>query len=238
MPNLTKAQVKAITALQLKKERDTMGQFIAEGTKMVDDLLSNNIQAANIYCTQESKYAQHAQAIIVQDFELEKLSAHKSTPDVVAIFQKPQNSKKIEGLCLYLHDVQDPGNVGTIIRTADWFGIKAIFMSAQCADAFGAKTIQASMGSIARVSILQCSLETALQKMPNDTKVYAADMEGENIKTTIPNQNALLIMGSEGRGLSNLELPDDTIKVTIPRIGKAESLNVATAAAIIMSTWR
>jgi RNA methyltransferase, TrmH family len=238
MPILTKAQVKSITALQLKKERDTMGQFIAEGSKLVDDLISNGLRIANIYCTAQSHLASHPQATIVEAFELEKLSAHKSTPDVVTIFYKPRPSNKASGLCLYLHDVQDPGNVGTIIRTADWFGVTTIFMSGQCADAFGNKTIQASMGSIGRVQIIIGTITDAIMALPKDTTVYAAEMDGNNIYETKATENALLILGSEGRGLADAELPSNTHYITIPRKGEAESLNVATAAAIFMSCWQ
>jgi RNA methyltransferase, TrmH family len=238
MPILTKAQVKSITALQVKKERDTMGQFIAEGSKLIDDLLASNVRAANIYCTEHSHLSAQKQATIVNDFELEKLSAQKSTPNAVAIMYKPRAKNKPEGFCLYLHDVQDPGNVGTIIRTADWFKINTIFMSMQCADAFGAKTIQASMGSIGRVQISVGSISDAIIALPKDLKIYAADMEGENIYTTNRAHNSLLIMGSEGKGLADLLLPANTQLVTIPRKGEAESLNVATAAAIFMSCWQ
>jgi RNA methyltransferase, TrmH family len=239
MLNLTKAQVKAITALHHKKERDSQGLYLAEGAKLILDLILAGARVNALYCSEESAMSAHEAALILPQHQVAKLSQFKTPADAIAIFYKHEEItlKQCSGSVIYLQDLQDPGNMGTIIRTADWFGVQHVVCSAYCTDAYGAKAVQASMGSIARVRIHKAELHDLKLAMPASTMCYAATMDGSSLYDTKPAPNYILVIGSEGQGINVQHLPKDTEMVTIPRKGGAESLNAAIAAGVILGYW-
>ena len=246
---INKTHTKYIQSLHHKKFRDEYGMFIAEGPKVVLDLLdSREFVCRQLFTVNDwlqnnantlKKYS-GMEVIAVQDFELEKISLLSTSNNVLAVFEKKNFTApgNIKGkITLALDTIQDPGNFGTIIRTADWFGVEHIICSAGCADMYNPKVVQSTMGSLARVNIFYTDLTNWLQE--NSTvKKYAADLEGKNIGTINNIKEAIIIIGNEGKGISNdvMKLVDE--KITIPKIGDAESLNAAVATGIILSHLR
>ena len=242
---INKSTIKYIQSLQHKKFRDEHGTFIAEGPKVVTELLQHNIfECENIYSNAEGlKYLsdkikkQYEPKIeIIADFELEKISALNTANNLLAVFKKRPilNSVNIsQKLTLFLDDIQDPGNLGTIIRTADWFGIETIFCSNATADCYSPKVVQSTMASLGMVNILYGNIVEELQKHSN-IKKYGAVLEGKSIKNFENLKQAILIIGNESKGISSpvMQLIDE--RITIPKIGEAESLNAAVAAGIIL----
>ena len=243
---INKTHTKYIQSLHHKKFRDEYGVFIAEGPKVVLDLLDSRefvcrqLFAVNDWLQNNAialkKYS-GMEVIAIQDFELEKISLLSTPNNVLAVFEKkivtvPGNIKG--KLTLALDTIQDPGNFGTIIRTADWFGVEHIICSAGCADMYNPKVVQSTMGSLARVNIFYTDLTNWLQEN-NSFKRYAADLDGKNIGTIKNIKEAIIIIGNEGKGISSdvMKLVDE--KITIPKIGDAESLNAAVATGIILS---
>lgn len=243
---INKTHTKYIQSLHHKKFRDEYGVFIAEGPKVVLDLLDSRefvcrqLFAVNDWLQNHAitlkKYS-GMDVIAVQDFELEKISLLSTANNVLAVFEKkkttaPGNIK--EKITLVLDTIQDPGNFGTIIRTADWFGIENIVCSPACTDMYNPKVVQSTMGSLARVNIFYTDLTNWLQENSR-VKKYAADLDGKNISTVKNIKEAIIIIGNEGKGISSdvMKLVDE--KITIPKIGEAESLNAAVATGIILS---
>jgi len=242
---LSKAHTKYIQSLHLKKFRDVEQVFIAEGSKVVMDLLKsaryscegvlgvqNWIHENEIFI--RTYYAGSIQ--IIEDFELDKISALSTPNQVLAIFKKPIKIivEVKEKISLALDEIQDPGNLGTIIRIADWFGIQTIICSENCVDMYNPKVVQSTMGSLGRVNVSYTNLEDFLKK--NSTiKAYAATLEGENIKTIKGITEGILVIGNESKGISWEVMELCKAKITIPKIGEAESLNAAVAAGIILS---
>jgi TrmH family RNA methyltransferase len=170
---------------------------------------------------------------------LEKITALATPNQVLALVDMPKqqaDAPKPNGLCLALDAIRDPGNLGTIVRTADWFGIKRIYCSLDCVDIYNPKTVQSTMGSIVRVDVVYTDLE-ALFKANNDIPIFAADMDGESLYTTKLPKEGILLIGSESHGVSPTLLPYAR-RITIPRFGEAESLNAAMAAGIILGWWK
>lgn len=241
---LSKTFAKYIQSLHHKKHRDAENAFIAEGAKVVMDLFaSGNIVCNSILATadwleqNETTVRKYYQGNIetVKDFELEKISALSTASNVLAVFNKKEVKKVIakNKLTLVLDDIQDPGNLGTIIRIADWFGIENIVCSLHCADLYNPKVVQSTMGSIARVNVLYTSLEEWIKNEP--VKKYATTLNGKNLKTIKPFKEGIIITGNESKGISNeiMQLADE--KITIEKYGGAESLNAAVATGIILS---
>ena len=244
---ITKATVKYIQSLQHKKFRDEHNSFFAEGPKVVTEFLEGNIfECEAIYCTQAGYDALGEKLVnkatekihIIQDFELEKISALIVANNVLAVFQKKNITNSINianTLTLVLDDIQDPGNLGTIIRIADWFGIKTIFCSAATADCYNSKVVQSTMASLGRVNVLYGDIKEMLQKH-NNIKKYAAVLGGKNIVGIGKIKEGIVIIGNESKGISAevIALADE--KISIERIGAAESLNAGVAAGIILFT--
>ncbi|MGC4103952.1 TrmH family RNA methyltransferase [Ferruginibacter sp.] len=241
-----KTHTKYIQSLHHKKFRDENAVFIAEGTKVVLELLDSRefvcqqLFALNEWLSDHAKTLQQysgMELFAVKDFELEKISMLTTPNNVLAVFKKkePVQTLPVKGkITLVLDTIQDPGNLGTIIRTADWFGIENIVCSHACADMYNPKVVQSTMGSLARVTILYTDLEAWLQEN-SAIKKYAAALHGKNTSELRGVKEALIIIGNEGRGISDavMQLADE--KITIPKRGEAESLNAAVAAGIIMS---
>ena len=224
---ISKAKIKYIHSLALKKFRDREGVFVAEGHKLINDL------------------KEHFE--IIDEYEGEdaaKASLLDTPTDMLAIFRKrPKQDIAWDGtLWLALDGIQNPGNLGTIIRLADWFGIENIVCSPLCADIYNPKTVQATMGSLARISIIYTDLGEFFSSLPDGTPVYGTLLEGDNIYNKVLTEGGIILMGNEGHGISDSLSPFITEKLLIPNYPKGrptgDSLNVAIATAIICSEFR
>ena len=251
---LSKAKIKLIRSLELKKNRQSEGLFVAEGPKVVSDLLSyfrpRFIVATRAWLESNARPAV-TEVIEVTDEELAKASFLKTPQEVLVVFELEGQQMDADciqcavpnaSLTLLLDDVQDPGNLGTIIRTADWFGIRQIVCSPGTADAFSPKVVQATMGSIAHVRIHYADLPAYLSTLPADTPIYGTFLEGRNIYRHPLSQGGILIMGNEGKGISPAVSRFVTEKLFIPPYPTdavtGESLNVAIATAITCAEFR
>jgi TrmH family RNA methyltransferase len=235
---VTKSQVKYIQSLGHKKFRDEEGVFVAEGPKIVGELLqAPNLRLRQLYALKEWDGAQRqAQATEVSLSELERLSGLSTPNQVLAVFEKPSFAPPDwdTGLHLVLDGIQDPGNLGTIVRIADWFGIGQIFASSDSADVFNPKAIQSTMGSLGRVNVVYGDPEVFLAKHP-DLPLYAAVLEGRPPGEIGRVARGALIIGNESKGIRPGVMRLASQPVTIPRLGQAESLNAAVATGIILS---
>jgi TrmH family RNA methyltransferase len=241
---LVKSQVKYIQNLGHKKFRDADGVFVAEGPKIVNELLESNIlQLVQCFATERWLIAQESVVkskerlfLKIDDKELERISFHDSPNQVLAIFTKPvfARNPKTKGLTLLLDTIQDPGNLGTIIRTADWFGLKRVVCSPETVDVFNHKVVQSAMGSLIRVEVMYVDLAEYIRDNAG-IPLFASSLDGEDLYEKIQVTDALLLMGNESKGISP-ELQSLAAKrIRIPRLGGAESLNVAVAAGILLS---
>jgi TrmH family RNA methyltransferase len=243
---VNKTHTKYIQSLHHKKFRDENDVFIAEGPKVVLDLLDSRefvctqLFGLNEWLANNQKILQQysgMEVIAAKDFELEKMSLQTSPNNVLAVFKK-KTAPVIDcknKISLVLDGIQDPGNMGTIIRTADWFGIENIICSPVCADMYNPKVVQSTMGSLARVNILYAPLEEWLHKNSN-IKKYAAALNGKNINQLKNITEAFIIIGNEGKGISNTVMNMVDERITIARTGEAESLNAAVATGIILAS--
>ena len=230
---ITKNQIKLIKSLSLKKNRDKHNLFIAEGPKIVDELLKSEITLKTLYSTSEN-YTSIDRSIMINSMELKKISNFKSPNNVLALFEIP-NAKKIDfkSNIIALDEIKDPGNFGTIIRLCDWFGIKDIICSENSVDCYNPKVIQSSMGSISRVNISYMSFDDVFSKNLN---LVASDIKGTNINEYKFNKNQVIFFGNESNGLSQKVLSEVRNKITIPRYTeKIESLNLASSVSIVLS---
>jgi len=237
---LSKNQLKLITSLQQKKYRNIHNLFIAEGTKVVNELLNSNFELEQLFCVNTSSYENNEKIIQISEEELKKISSLKTPNNVLGLFKIPLEEELItDGFILALDEINDPGNLGTIIRLCDWFGVNQLICSTNTVDCYNSKVVQASMGSLTRVSIVYTNLSTYLQN--TSLPKYASLMEGENVYKSVLPKNAILVMGNEANGISNSILKLLTNSVSIPRFGdsqQTESLNVATATAILLSEFK
>ena len=240
---ITKNQVKYIQSLGQKKSRDIENRFIAEGPKLVNELLiAENCRIVQLLALKEwidenSNAGNHREVIEISDAELEKISQLTTPNQVLAVIEKIQwkNDPEIKGnVSLALDTIQDPGNMGTIIRLADWFGIKNIFCSTDCADVYSPKVVQSSMGSISRVRVEYTDILSWLTKN-NDECIYAAVLNGRDITKMEKISEGIIIIGNESKGINTEMLRLANVQITIPGKGKAESLNAAVATGIILS---
>lgn len=238
---LIKSQVKYIQSLSHKKLRDSEGVFVAEGPKLINELLSARLPLQQLYAVKEwiaeRGKSLNAEVTEISQSELERISLLQTPNQVLGIFKKPDysaNTPLRNNISLMLDTVQDPGNLGTIIRCADWFGIKQIFCSTDCADAWNPKVVQATMGSIARVQVAYGALTQWLDKEPG-LPTYAAVLDGTDLRKLSPVKEGIIIIGNESKGISDAILARCSNRITIPRYGEAESLNAAVATGIILS---
>jgi TrmH family RNA methyltransferase len=240
---ITKNQVKYIQSLGQKKSRDIENRFIAEGPKLVNELLiAENCRIVQLLALKEwidenSNAGNHREVIEISDAELEKISQLTTPNQVLAVIEKIQwkNDPEIKGnVLLALDTIQDPGNMGTIIRLADWFGIKNIFCSTDCADVYSPKVVQSSMGSISRVRVEYTDILSWLTEN-NDVPIYAAVLNGRDITKMEKISEGIIIIGNESKGINTEMLRLANVQITIPGKGKAESLNAAVATGIILS---
>lgn len=245
---ISKNQIKYIHSLQLKKNRNADNVFLAEGPKLVGELLGH-LPCRLLVATAEWLSTHPApptdDMAIVSEEELARASLQKTPQQVLAVFQQPHNewdaSCLSRSLCLALDGVQDPGNLGTIIRLADWFGIEHIFCSMDTADAYNPKVVQATMGSILRVNLHYTSIPDLIRRL-DGAPIYGTFLEGDNIYSSPLSSNGLIIMGNEGNGISREVENLVTHKLHIPSFPAnrptSESLNVAVATAIVCAEFR
>ena len=241
---LSKNKLKFIKSLQLKKRREESGCFVVEGKKSVLELIVSSFQIETVACTEqfwrENNIFLKGKKFTVElcsPPELESMSAFKSPDSVLAVARmKPSLSPlELRGLTLALDGVRDPGNFGTILRIADWFGVRTILASEDTTDFYNPKTLQASMGSFCRVIVHDVQLHSYLQSL--DLPIYAADKKGKPVHNFAFKKDCILLLGNESRGIRS-PLSDCTSEtIGIPGYGKAESLNVAAAAAIICDNY-
>lgn len=236
---VSKSQIKLITSLQQKKYRDKTGFFVAEGPKVINEFINAGLKLYALYSTETFKN-QFDNFYNVSETELQKISFLKKANTSLAIFEIPnKESIKNEGLIVMLDAIRDPGNLGTIIRLCDWFGVTQLICSKDTADCYNPKVVQATMGSIARVHVIY----TELSKFINDSNlpVYGGVMDGSSIYSENLPKDAIIVLGNEGNGISEEIKALLTHRITIPQFGKTketESLNVATATAVLLSEFK
>ncbi len=233
------SEIKLITSLQQKKYRNKHGLFIAEGKKIISDLVFGGVKLHALFATEDvSEISENFQTITEAD--LNKISALKNSNGVLAVFEIPTESTiKTEGLQVVLDSVRDPGNLGTIIRLCDWFGVSQLICSLDTVDCYNPKVVQATMGSVARVSVQYKDLMPFLKE--TELPLYTAVMDGVNVYSEVLPKSALLVMGNEANGVSEEILQLSKHRITIPNFSKnsaTESLNVATATGILLSEFR
>jgi TrmH family RNA methyltransferase len=239
--SISKNQLKLITSLSQKKYRQKHHLFIAEGIKVVNELLNSSFEVEILFCSNDFITTISADKITrISEVELKKISTLKSPNKVLGIFKIPEE-KLLEnsGLIIALDAINDPGNLGTIIRLCDWFGISQLICSKDTVDCYNQKVVQASMGSLTRISIHYTDLEDYLSA--TNLPTFIADMDGENVYKTVLPKEGILILGNEANGVSKEVKKQIQHKISIPRFGKTqetESLNVATAAAILLSEFK
>ncbi len=232
---LTKNEIKQLKQLQLKKFRKQDGLYLVEGVKMVEELLQSGHKIRAVYCHQEF-VDQFPNTVVIKSDIMKQISTMATPPGVIAVAEipKPKKLNLNMGWTLALNDINDPGNLGTMLRTADWFGISQVICSENCVDAFSPKVVQASMGAIFRISVHYLDMQSALNDCAkNEVKIYAADMKGEQLDSINFPNNGILLMGSESHGIGLALRPLVNHWVNIPGKGKTESLNVSVAAGII-----
>ncbi len=239
--SLSKNNLKLITSLQRKKYRQKHNLFVAEGIKVVNELLKSSIKAVHVFSVDESfEVSEEIDFTVISDNELKKISTLKNPNKVLGLFEIPEKKEaKANEFIVALDEINDPGNLGTIIRLCDWFGVTQLVCSTNTVDCYNQKVVQSTMGSLTRVNISYVNLSEFLST--TELPVYTADMDGDNVYTSSLPQKAVLVMGNEANGISKEISEIVKHKLTIPRFGdiqQTESLNVATATAILLSEFK
>ena len=237
---ISKNKIKLIHSLETKKGREKVGLFVGEGPKVVNDLLHEGFVADEILEDIEDikkvSFLQHPQPVLGV-FKMPEEDC-KVTIDYLSLFNRYIDNQ----LVLALDGVQDPGNLGTIIRIADWFGIENIFCSHETADCWNPKVVQATMGSIARVKLHYLNLNELIDHLPVDYPIYATLLDGNNIYSQELSRHGMIVMGNEGKGISSQLRTKINRKLLIPNYPPeretAESLNVAIATSIVCAEFR
>ena len=236
-----KSQIKFIKSLQQKKYRNQNGMFVVEGIKTVQELLDSNFEPYKIYSTTAELFKYLGDQIeIISEINLRKMSGLKNPNKALGIFKIPQPRKVDENdWILALDDVRDPGNLGTIIRLCDWFGIKHLVCSEHTVDCYNPKVLQATMGSITRVNIIYTDLVHYIEK--SELPVYGTFMNGNTVYSSKLPIKGILVMGNEANGIADATFKFVNETIAVPRFGKlkqTESLNVASATAILLNEFK
>lgn len=238
---VSKNQIKLITSLQQKKYRSAHQLFFAEGLKGIAELLHSEFELDHIYCTEPlfTEIPESKRTLITHP-DLKKMSALSAANNCLALFKIPVSKPVISsGLILALDDIRDPGNLGTILRLCDWFGVEQVICSHETVDVFNPKVVQATMGSLSRVAVHYTDLKEYLTK--TTLPVFGTFMDGKNIYAETLPCEGIIVMGNEANGISETIKKTFIRKIAIPRFGslqQTESLNVASATAIILSEFR
>ncbi len=243
---ISKSQISFIKSLHQKKIRKEQGLFIVEGLKSIQEFINSEYLVDSVYCTENlmlklDNLSRKIKPVIISESELSRISTLSTPQAILAVVQIPKhteiNIKKLDrSFFLALDGVQDPGNLGTIIRTADWFGLNTILCSMDTAEVYNPKVVQASMGSLSRVNIIYTDLGVLFSQI--NIPVYGALLDGKSIYETDFGQAGIVLLGNEGNGISKELVEKINYPITIPRFGKAESLNVAISASIFCSELR
>lgn len=238
----SKSQIKLIKSLSLKKFRIKERLFVVEGKKGIFELLQSGLSLHSIFTLEDIFNTPQERTFLISEADLKRVSNLKTPQTALAVFHIPEvETPSMDGLTVVLDEIQDPGNLGTIIRMCDWFGIKEIICSHGTVDCYNPKVVQATMGSIARVNINYLDLVDFLKEAKKDLPVYGAFLEGENLYTQSLSPTGMIVMGNEANGISSEIEKLVTQKLSIPQFGESsetESLNVATATAIFLSEFR
>ena len=242
MEKISLQKIKWLRSLQLKKNRDIEEIILIEGEKIVSEILQSKSEEIQFILCSEKLYSklnlqEQPNTYIGSQTDIEKVSSLSNAPEIIAAIKKPiPNPKNKSEHILLLDGIQDPGNLGTIIRTADWFGINEIVCSKNTVDCFNQKVIQSSMGSIFRISITYTELTSYIKNL--NCPIHGALLNGTSLNEINPKEIKALVLGNEGQGISDEIIPLITHPTTILGFGKAESLNVAIAGGIFMNHWR
>ncbi|TRO64053.1 TrmH family RNA methyltransferase [Christiangramia sabulilitoris] len=238
---VSKSQIKLIKSLSQKKFRNIHKLFVVEGVKGINEFLYSDYELVSIYSTRQKFDVSEKYHLMVEERDLKKISFLKTPQEALAVFKIPEDdSVSLNGLTVALDGVRDPGNLGTIIRLCDWFGVENLICSKDTVDCYNTKVVQASMGSLTRVNVQYSDLKSFLLAN-RDFPIVGTLLEGDNIyKASLP-ASAIIIMGNEANGISE-EIKDlISLSLNIPQFGslqKTESLNVATATAVVLSEFR
>ncbi len=234
---LSKNRIKHIRKLHTKKYRDQTGLFIVERLKAINLFLHAGFKPVELYAIPDSPGLPQVPFLPVTKAELQRISTLKKPYDALAVFPKPAWKPDYRQSFLYLDHINDPGNLGTVIRTADWFGVRQIVCSPGSADVFNPKTVQATMGALANLKVFYIEPADFFPRI--NLPVFAAGMQGENTFNIPWPHRAVLVLGNEAHGISPELIPYTNRQITIPHdpAKKSESLNVAIAAAVILGTW-
>lgn len=236
---ISKNQIKLINSLKQKKFRQEQQLFVAEGVKTIIELLQSHFELFHLYCVESCNINANIQSMVTE-IELKKMSFLNTPNQALAIFKIPKTLPiDFSNLVVALDDIRDPGNLGTIIRLCDWFGIKDLLCSKETVDCYNPKVIQATMGSITRVNISYVNLEELLNN--EDIVVFGAFMDGQNVYEKSLPHTGVLVLGNEANGISSSIESLINSRIAIPRFGAiqaTESLNVAAAAAILLSEFK
>ena len=251
---ISKNRLKYIRSLEMKKYRKADGVFVAEGHKLVGDLLDvfecTYLVATAEWLSANASWVERQRRVEIDEVtedELRRVSFQETPQQVLAVFKQPVYSVDVnevvrKQLCLALDDVQNPGNLGTIVRLADWFGIEHIFCSKGCADIYNQKTVQATMGGIARVQVHYVDLPEMLSSLERGIPIYGTFLDGDNMYQKTLEKRGLIVMGNEGKGVSREVEALVTERLYIPNFPEgretSESLNVAIATAIVCAEFR
>lgn len=233
---ISKNEAKYIQSLYHKKTRYEEKLFVVEGVKMVEELLASAFITRKIYATAKWKHNHKIDCIEITEDELAKISNLQTPNEVLAIVEMPERNihqNICDNFCIALDNIQDPGNLGTIIRLADWFGIKHIIASEETVDCYNPKVVQSTMGSIMRVEVFYTNLESFFSN--NKPDVFGALLNGKSMYDFSPVQKGVLLIGNESKGISTELISFIKHPISIPRKGNAESLNAAVATGIILS---
>ena len=233
---ISKNDLKKISSLKNKTNRIKLGCFVVEGIKNCKELIYSDYKAVAFYITEDQLIKYFPKATLISKKEAQRITHLKSPSSVLAVAEIPNKNSinKKSNTILYLDSIKDPGNLGTIIRTLDWFGFSELFCSKDTVDHFNSKVIMASMGSIFRTKIHYIDLDSLLKIFPRHI-TYGTYLSGENIYNKKINKKSIIVMGNESHGISETNRKLIKNKISIPKIGKAESLNVSTATAIILN---
>ena len=243
---ISKNQIKFLKSLHKSKYRKLENKFLVEGVKVVDEFIDSSFNISAIYATEQWVAANsnvHKNIHQVSNKELQSISLLKTPNQVVAVVESLAESDiafQNNDLILALDTIQDPGNLGTIIRIADWFGINKILCSRDTADAFNPKVIQATMGAITRVKIQYVDLDIWLKELPLQVNIYGTMLNGDNMYQTELSKSGIIVVGNEGNGISEKVQSLLTHRIKIPAYGNSqmESLNVAIATSLVCAEFR
>lgn len=238
---VSKSQIKLITSLEQKKGRAKTGLFVVEGKKGITEILNSDLKLNVLFTTEDIFASPPQKTFLITPAELKKISRLKTAQTAVALFEIPQQKEiNTDKLIVALDGVRDPGNLGTIIRLCDWFGIDDLVCSGDTVDCYNPKVVQATMGSITRVNVVYCDLLQFLKENQSLT-TWGTFLEGNNIYNSEISEKGIIILGNESNGISSEMERMVTSKIHIPQFGtaaKTESLNVATATAIVLSEFK